>query len=369
MVRFLNRTDALKHKAFEVKDFDGFLVTNEVNLLYFTGCPGLASLLIPKTGRGTIYVYNVNYEQAKAVTKGFNIEMLERGQNLMVTVAKQVKAGKIGKLAFDTLSFEGYRELAKGLRGNARLKGGGTLVSELRAVKDEKELRLVRKAADLANAGMKVAYEVTKPGLKEYEVAAEIEYAMRKRGSWGSAFETIVASGARSAFPHGGGGTELGGGCTDREIQRGDLVVVDMGTLYEHYRSDITRTLVAGKPSGKHMKLYETVRASHDRAFQAIRSGARAKDVDSAARKVITDAGYGEYFVHGLGHGVGLEVHEAPTLSSLSKDKLVPGNVVTDEPGIYLVGFGGVRIEDTVLVQKGKAEYLTSGLYGLEADS
>ena len=359
----------MKQKAFETKGFDGFLVTSEVNSLYLTGCPGLGSLLITKIGKSTIYVYNVNYEQAKAMTTGFDIQMLERGQNLMAGIAKQVKARKIRKLAFDTLTFENQHELVKGIRGKTRLKGQGTIISELRAVKDKGELDLMRKAGDLANVGMKAAYEVMKPGLKEYEVAAEIECAMRKRGSWGTAFETIVASGARSAFPHGGGGTLLGGGCTDREIRNGDLVVVDMGAVYKHYRSDITRTLVAGKPSKKQTKLYETVKAAHDKALKTIRPGARARDVDSAARKVIADAGYAEYFVHGLGHGVGLEIHEGPTLSSLSKDKLMIGNVVTDEPGIYLVNFGGVRIEDTILVQKGKAECLTHGAYGLEADS
>lgn len=365
----MDRVKALKKEAFEAKHFDGFLVMSEVNLYYFTGCPGLTSLLIPKTRQGIIFAYNVNFEQAKAMTRDFDVQMLERGQNLMAAVAKSAKALKIKELAFDTLSFESHRGLAKELRGQTRLKPMGDIVGELRRVKDEDELRLMRKAAELTNAGMNVAYETMRPGLREYEVAAEIEYAMRKRGSWGTSFDTIIASGARSAFPHGGGGTQLAGGCTEREIRNGDLVVIDMGAAYQHYRSDITRTIVAGKPSTKQMRLYETVKASHDKALQAIRPGAKAADVDAVARKEIADVGYGEYFVHGLGHGVGLEVHEGPTLSSLSKDRLAVGNVVTDEPGIYLVDFGGVRIEDTVLVQKAKAECLTGGSYGLEAGS
>ena len=360
----------MRQKAFEMNRFDGFLVTSEVNLYYFAGCPGLTSMLIPEKGKGIIFAYNVNYEQAKAMTKGFEVQMLERGQNLMECVAKQVKACKIKKLAFDTLDFESHNQLAKKLRGQARLSPKGGLVGELRRVKDQKELQLMRKAAELTNIGMKMAYETIKPGMKEYQVAAEIEYSMRRKGSWGVAFETIIASGARSAFPHGGGGTLLGGGCTDREIRNGELVVVDMGAIYQHYRSDITRTIVAGKSlQAKQKKLFEIVKASHDKALGEIRPGTKTKDVDSAARKVIADAGYGEYFVHGLGHGVGLEIHEGPTLSSLSKDKLTIGNVVTDEPGIYLVGYGGIRIEDTVLVQKGKAECLTSAPYSLEADS
>ena len=354
----MKRVNALKQKAFEEKSFDGFLIANKYNLLYFTGCPGIACLLIPETGQGTIYVYSVNYEQAKAETKGFEIKMMKRSHNLIAEVAKQVKASKIKKLAMDTLNSESYRSLAKELRGEAKLKAQNSLLWELRKVKDEKELELMRKAGELTSEGMKVAYEVIKPGIKEYEVAAEIEYAMRKKGSWGTAFDTIVVSGARSAFPHGG--------CTDREIREGDLVVIDIGAVYQFYRSDMTRTLVAGKPSEKQRKIYETVKLAQEKAFQAIKPKAKAKEIDAIARKVIADAGYGEYFVHGLGHGVGLEVHEPPTLGSESKDRLAVGNVVTNEPGIYIVGFGGVRIEDTVFVQKPKAEKLTDGQYTLE---
>jgi Xaa-Pro aminopeptidase len=265
------------------------------------------------------------------------------------------------KLAIDTLNSESYRNLARELRGKSKIKAQNNLVWELRKVKDEKELGLMRKAGELTSEGMKVAYEVIQPGVKEYEVAGEIEYAMRKHGSWGTAFETIVASGARSAFPHGG--------CKDREIRKGDLVVVDIGASFQYYRSDMTRTLVAGKPSEKQKKIHEIVRMAQEKAFQTVKPKAKARDIDAAARKTIENAGYSEYFVHGLGHGVGLEVHEQPTLSPESKDKLMIGNVVTLEPGIYIVGFGGFRIEDTVLVQKGKAEKFTKGPYVLEAEN
>jgi Xaa-Pro dipeptidase len=205
---------------------------------------------------------------------------------------------------------------------------------------------------------MKAAYETIKPGIREYEVAAEIEYAMRRKGSWGTAFETIAASGTRSAFPHGG--------CTDRKIKKGDLVVVDIGATYQCYCSDMTRTVTAGKPSARQKKIYEIVRLAQEKAFQNVKPKARAKDIDAIARKVIENAGYGEYFVHGLGHGVGLEIHEPPTLNQESKDRLTVGNVITIEPGVYITGFGGIRIEDTVLVQKRKAEKLTKGPYTLE---
>lgn len=359
-MKILKRVEALRQLAFEKKGFDGFLIANEANLLYFTGFPGATYLLIPKTGESTIYVYGVNYEQAKAEGKSFKVELVKRGEKLMEKIAAQVKDFKIKKLAVDTLNFENYRNLAKGLRGETRLKMQNKLVWELRKVKDEKELELMRKAGELTSEGMKAAYETIRPGVREYEVAAEIEYAMRKTGSWGTAFETIVASGVRSAFPHGG--------CTDRKIQKGDLVVVDIGATYKYYRSDMTRTIVAGKLSAKQKKIYEIVRLAQEKAFQAVKPKAKAKDIDAIARKVIEDAGYDEYFVHGLGHGVGLEVHEPPTLNQESKDRLSVGNVVTIEPGIYAVGFGGIRIEDTVLVRKRKAEKFTRGRYTLETE-
>lgn len=354
----MERVNALKQKAFEKKKFDGFLIINEINALYFAGCPGLACLLMSKSGENIAYVYGVNYEQAKAEVKGFRVEMVKCNEKLMAKIAKEAKACKVKKLAVDTLNYENYKNLIKELKGEIKLKVQGNLVWELRKVKDEKELEFMRKASELTMEGMKAAYETIKPSAKEYEVAAEAEYAMRKKGSWGTAFDTIVASGVRSAFPHGG--------CIDREICEGDLVVVDIGAVYCFYRVDMTRTFVAGKPSEKQRRLYEIVRTAQEKVFQAIRDKAKAKDVDAAARKVIDEAGYGRNFVHNLGHGVGLEIHEPPTLSSESKDVVAAGNVVTNEPGIYLTGYGGVRIEDTLLVQKRGLEKLTNGFYTIE---
>ncbi|MBS7616096.1 aminopeptidase P family protein [Candidatus Bathyarchaeota archaeon] len=354
----MKRVNALKEKAFEEKGFDGFLIANEANMLYFAGFPGAACLLIPRDGESMLYVYSVNYEQAKAEGKGFHVELIKRDENLMAKVAKQVEAFGIKKLAFDVLTVESYRGLAKELRGKTTLKPKNSIVWELRKVKDSEELELMRKAGELTCEGMKAAYEVIRPGLKEVEAAAEIEYAMRRKGGWGTAFDSIVVSGARSAFPHGG--------CIEREIREGDLVVVDIGAAYHYYRSDMTRTLVAGKSSEKQKRLYEVVKTAQQNAVQAVKPKAKAKDVDAVARKIIADSGYGEYFVHGLGHGVGLEIHEPPTLNQTSKDKLTVGNVVTIEPGVYLVGFGGIRIEDTVLVKERGREKFTDDWYTLE---
>jgi Xaa-Pro aminopeptidase len=356
----LDRIDALKELAFEKKSFDAFLVGNEKNLLYLTRTPGAFCLLIPKRGENTLFVYGTNYEQTKAEAKGFKVELLKVGEKLTDRFAPLLKASKVEKIALDTLSYDFYRWLAKGFRGRARLKVQSGLLWKLRRVKDEEEIRLMRKAGTITSAGIQAAYETIKPGVTEIEVAAEIEYAMRKEGGWGTGFETIVASGLRSAYPHGG--------CANRKIRAGDLVVVDIGSSYEHYLSDMTRTIVAGKPSEKQKRIYEIVRTAQEKAHQAIKAGAKGKDIDLVARKTIQDAGYGQYFIHSLGHGVGLDIHEPPGFAATSKDVLVAGNVMTNEPGIYVTNFGGIRIEDTVLVGEGKTEKLTKGPYTLQPE-
>ncbi len=353
----MKRIDTLKQKAFKENKFDGYLVLSNTNITYLTGFSGASALLIPKNGESVVYVYGVNYEQAKAELDELTVELVERGEKLMDKIVKQAKAFKTEKLAVDAVNIENGRFLSKRLGDEKMLMTDHSYIRDLRKVKDAREIELMRKAADLTSEGMRVAYETVAQGIREYEVAAEIEYAMRKHGSYGTAFETIVASGLCSAFPHGG--------CSDRKIREGDLVIVDVGATYKSYRSDMTRTLVAGEPSEKHKKIYQTVKTAQDKAFEAVKPNAKAKDVDGIARKIIGDAGYGENFVHGLGHGVGLEVHEPPILSPDSKDTLEVGNVVTVEPGIYLVGYGGVRIEDTVLVHRNGAEKLTIGSYAL----
>ncbi len=360
VVRSLTRIDTLKEVAFSNGEFNGYLIFNSYNLLYFLGFPGTSALFVPADGECIVNVYGVNYEQAKAEGKAFKVELVRGDENLMTKIAAQAKDFKVKKLFVDGLGVESWRALVKGFSNEISLEVGRNHIQSLRAVKDSLEIELMRKAGEFTSEGMKVAYDVVKPGALEYEVAAEIEYAMRKRGAGPTAFESIVASGACSAFPHGG--------CSGRKIREGDLVVVDIGATFNYYCSDMTRTLVAGKASEKQQKIYNTVKAAQEKAFRSIKAGAFVADVDMSARKVIEEAGFGEYFVHRLGHGVGLEVHESPSLNSISKDSLAAANVVTDEPGIYLPGFGGVRIEDTVLVQKDGSIKFTIGAYSLNGE-
>lgn len=355
----MKRTEALKQSAFKQDKIANFSVFNSDNLVYLTGFSGATALLIPQEGESTLYVSSVNYEQAKAQVKDVNVEMLKRGENLMDKIADQTAPAKTKKLAVDALSIESYRALAKAVGGEDKIEVCGSLIRELRKVKDKQEIESIQSACKIADIGMQTAYETIKPGISEQYAAAEIEYAMRKKGSYGTAFDTIIASGVCSAFPHGG--------CTNRIIHEGDLVVVDLGAIYKFYRSDLTRTIVAGKASQKQVKIYETVLLANENAYKTIKPNVLAKDVDASARKTIEEAGFGDFFVHNLGHGVGLEIHEQPILSPDSKDILAVGNVVTDEPGIYLPGYGGVRIEDTVLVTQDGAEKLTVSPYTLKS--
>ncbi len=348
-----------KLQALFPPDTANFAVFNPTNIIYFTGFSGAAALLTPKVGESTLYVSGVNFEQAKAEVKGFKVELLKRGEKIFEKIGKQANPQTGAKLAVDSLNIESWRALAKTVGGEEKLQAANRTIWDLRVVKDANEMMLIRQACKLADEGIRVAYETIKPGVSEMEVAAEVEYAMRKAGSSGTSFDTIIASGANSAFPHGS--------CTNRTIQDGDLVVVDLGAIVGFYRSDLTRTITAGKTSQKQQKIYNIVKAAQDLAFNAIKPNVPAKTVDAIAREAIKQAGYGENFMHNLGHGVGLEIHEAPVLNPQSKDILQAGNVITDEPGIYIVGFGGIRIEDTVLVTETGAEKLTNSPYTLQA--
>ncbi|MDH5450400.1 MAG: Xaa-Pro peptidase family protein [Candidatus Bathyarchaeota archaeon] len=351
-----NRIRALK-KTFAKEEISCFLVANEINMLYFTDFIGGAMLLAPKADENILFVHGVNYEAAKAEAKNCNVRVLKRKEDLLPKVAEEIKSLKPKQVGFDSLEASLYLKMKNALK-DIKLEPKDKMIWELRRIKDETELNKMRKAAWLTDEGVRLAVETIKSGVREYEAAAEIEYAMRRLGSEGVAFDTIVASGVRSAFPHGG--------CTDQKIRKGDLVVLDVGAKYRNYRSDLTRTFVVGDSSPKQRRIYETVKEAQETAFQSIHEGVRARDADRSARKIIEKDGYDEYFVHSLGHGVGLETHEQPTLGPESKDVLKAQNVVTVEPGIYIVDFGGVRIEDTVLVKKESAERLTKATYDFE---
>jgi len=347
------RVEALKG-SFESEDLDGYLVSNGTNMRYLSGFLWGSRLLIPKEDKCTLYVHMVNYQAAKEYVKDMDIEPIDIGEDADKKAIEHIKRLKFRYVGFDSLDASAFLKMREDLE-NSELKPLSNLVGSLRRVKDEDEVKSIRRAAHLTSLGMKRAHEVIKPGLEERELASEVEYAMRREGSDGVAFDTIVASGVYSAFPHGGRG--------DRRILEGDIVVIDIGAKYHDYCADLTRTLIVGGPSPKQRSIYEAVLSAQENAMKYLKAGIKASAVDGAARDSITERGYGEYFVHGLGHGVGLEIHEPPTLGPKSVEILEAGNVVTVEPGVYIPGFGGVRIEDTVLVKKDGAEKLTVAPY------
>jgi len=343
-----------------MEKLDGYLVAKEVNLVYFTDyLSEEAKLLVSRDGESVLYVDERFYEEAKKNVKGCKVKLAKKETVLDEMVQSQMKDLKLKHVGFDSLDVSVYLNFSKAL-GNAELTPKNDMIMQLRKVKDKQEVECIRKAAELTSKGMKTAIEVVRPGLREYEVAAEAEYKMRKSGSGMLAFDTIIAGGSRSAFPHAR--------CSDYKIKEGDLVVIDLGASFRHYRADMTRTVVAGKPSPKQEKIYRIVKDAQEKAFQSVKPKVKCVDIDMVARKHIEKERYAEYFVHGLGHGVGLETHEDPRLNSESKDVLELGNVVTVEPGIYIAGFGGVRIEDTVVVGENKGERLTKGAYKLETE-
>lgn len=357
MCNKLKNLESVQEKIRLSSKNEGFLVLNNFNLMYLLGLSGSSALLI--TDRDNlVYSHEVNYAYLEKERKDFTVVRIKPGENILKKIMKEVKNLKIKNLILDSARIETWNTLTKVSNRKIELEVDSKLIQELRKIKTSEEIKHLRKAGELTMQGMQVASEIISPGIKESEIAAEIEYAMRKNDFGGIAFETIVASGKTSAFPHGS--------LSSKEINKGDLVVVDVGAKYNYYCSDMSRTFVVGKTSTEQKRIIKTVQKAQKEGMHALRDGVEVKYVDNISRKIINKEGYGNYFVHSLGHGVGLEVHELPILSSVSKDTLIAGNVITVEPGIYIPDYGGVRIEDTVLIKKDSIEKLTYGVNNFE---
>lgn len=322
------------------QEMDALLVTNPYNRRYMTGFTGTAGLALVSSN-DAVFITDFRYtEQAEKEIEGFRI--VQHTATIIEEVAAQAKNMGLQTIGFekDDLTF-GLYELYNA-QVKATLKPVSGLVEKLRMVKTEDELVILRKAAKIADDAFTHICTFIKPGVTELEVSNELEFAMRKQGATSSSFSIIVASGLRGALPHGV--------ATDKVIESGDLVTLDFGALYEGYISDITRTVAVGEPSDKLKEIYEVTRAAQELAVEKIKPGMTGIEADAIARDYITSKGYGEAFGHSTGHGIGLEVHEGPGLSFRSETVLIPNMAVTVEPGIYLPGIGGVRIEDDIVM-------------------
>ena len=287
--------------------------------------------------------------QARAEVPG--VEIFEF-RNRMEGVAAVARRGGVGSVGFESslLSVEEYLRLQEALP-EVTLRPLPKGFELLRAVKDDGEIDRIREAARISGEALAAIREMIRPGVREEEIALELEYRMRRGGAEQVSFETIVAAGPDTALPHATP-------CR-REIADGDFVMIDYGAVFEGYRSDETCTVVVGHASDRQRDMYRLVLEAHDRAIRAVRAGVSCGEIDRIARACLAEAGMAGYFSHGTGHGVGLDVHEAPRLASGREELLQAGMVVTVEPGVYLPGVWGIRIEDTVLVKQGGCEILT----------
>lgn len=345
----MNRRLINLYEKMSAEEVDALLITKIPNVNYFSGFSGDSSaLLIGKNFRKLIT--DGRYTE-QAIIQAKNFTLVEQTEGLYKKIVDEIKISGCKKIGFEglvmTVAHHSY--LKKEL---AEVEFKSVELDTLRQVKDAAEIENIRKACKIADDAFTKILEVIKPGIREIDIAAELEYFMRKLGSEKPAFTTIVASGWRGSLPHGT--------ATDKKICAGELVTMDFGAIYNGYCSDITRTICVGRASDEQKKIYNLVLDAQLYGLEIITADKGGKEIDTAVRERLDNAGYGRFFVHGLGHGVGLEIHEEPRLSKLSKcEKLLPNMIVTDEPGIYIENFGGVRIEDTVLVTSGKAQALT----------
>ncbi len=329
---------------------DGLVITYMNQIRYLTGFSGDTAVLIITPTQAELMTDFRFKDQARLQVKGAKVN-ITKGDSFTALKEHPLLSGKNARVGFsgEYLTVSACERLAKHLP-NALLTNADSTLHGLGWVKDRAELAEIKRAVRISDVAFERILAIVKPGVRESEVAAELEYQMVMLGSEKPAFETIVASGFRSAMPHGV--------ASQKKIGHRDFVTIDFGATVNGFVSDCTRTVVIGKASPRQKKIYEIVLRAQLAAIHRVRAGIAAKAVDDAARNVITKAGFGKEFGHGTGHGIGFYIHMGPRVSQLSTDKLIVNNVITIEPGIYISGFGGVRIEDDVVVTRAGCQVL-----------
>jgi len=338
----------------ENKEIEWLLVVNPKNLNYLSGFEGEGFALIGVGGKNYLLTDSRFTEQAQKESPDFEIltDELKKKNARILSLKKMIEKNKINKIAFESsnLSYADFKKYSESF-DSIKFLPTENLIEQIRMVKDKEEIIKMKKAAQIATESLKDVFEMIEPGIRELEIASELAYTMRKKGAQKEAFETIVVSGERSSLPHGKP--------SEKKIGEGELITIDMGANYQNYNSDITRTIIMGKENQKQKEIFSIVLEAQKAALDFLKPGLKCKEVDSVARDIIAKKGYGKYFGHGLGHGVGLDIHELPRVSFSDNTVLLPGMVVTIEPGIYLPEVGGVRIEDSVLITEESYEILT----------
>ena len=339
--------------ALEEKSLGGLIITKMENVRYLSGFTGSSAVAVATPDDSVLITDGRYREQARKEAAEWETVIYE--DDLTKSISSFLEG--VESIGFEaTASFEFVERLRRVFPGRSTLQSTKGIVEEMRAGKDEQEIELMRRALECARKAFVEVLPLVQPGRTEREIAAQLDCKMMLSGADGPAFDTVVASGPNSSLPHAG--------ITDRVLAEGDLVVIDFGAKKSGYCADTSRTLVLGEQNNHQKHLLDAVKEASAAALAVLKPGIRASDVDHVAREIVADEGFADNFSHGLGHGVGLEVHEKPTLSALSKDVLEPGMVFTIEPGIYIAGWGGVRFEEMVLMTPGGVEVLTRAIPG-----
>lgn len=325
---------------------DAFVVTDMKNIYYLTGFSGTAGMILLTEHQDYLLTDDRYIDFAREVVKDMTVISTREP---LKEIAKLSTA--LTKIAFeDSIDFATYKALADLLK--TELIPSSNFFMSLRQIKDEDEIKLIRKACQITDQAYSDVLKFIEPGRTELEVANFLDFRMRELGASGVSFEAIVASGKRSALPHGV--------ATNKPIDLGDVVTIDFGCFYQHYASDMTRTIFVGQVDDKMREIYATVLAANSALIEKAKAGLSFADFDKIPRDVIASSGYGANFTHGIGHGFGLDIHEPPFFNQKMTDQLLQENMIlTDEPGIYLSNNGGVRIEDDLLITKDGCEVLT----------
>lgn len=332
---------------------EALIITDPFNMRYLSGFSGGEGALFLSEGQ-RVLITDSRYTEAAGKESSFTVVEENRSHNRMEIFRECVKEACAASVAYEDQSLRccEFDRMRAALPETLEWKPLGDLADRTRRIKTEEEIACIAKAEAIGDAAFLEILKILQPGMTELEAAAELEYQMRKAGAEGFSFDTIMASGKNSSMPHAVP--------SGKKLQEGDFITMDFGCTYRGYCSDMTRTVVLGEASPKQREIYNVVLKAQEAALSVIRPGMTGAEVDKVARDVIAQAGYGDCFGHGLGHSVGLFIHEEPRLSPSGLDVLEPGMTETVEPGIYVPDFGGVRIEDLVVITEDGCRNLTS---------
>ncbi len=344
-----HRIDSIK-KALGQKKLDVMLFTSLLNIRYLAGYSGSSGMLLVNP-RGADFLTDFRYkEQSAKEVRGARTTIIT--SSLLEELSRLpafVRSRKIG-IEEQNLTYAQFLQLQK-LAPKKKFVPASGLAENLRQIKANDEIGKIAQAAHIADLAFSRIIRFIKPGLTEKAIAAQLDHTLKMLGAANPSFDSIVGSGPNGALPHAQP--------SDRKVRKGDFIVLDFGAIHQGYHSDMTRTICLGRPTEKHLKIYDIVTKAQAAGLKAVKAGIKGKVADLAAREIIDRAGYGKYYGHGLGHGVGLAVHEAPGVGMKAENILPENSIVTVEPGIYLPGWGGVRIEDLVVVVKGGCRILS----------